>query len=52
MNGTMTTQNALDEIITDYVREARFEYVGLWQIISRVRRDLRLLDRDENKKWL
>ena len=37
----------LNAIIDDYVGHVRADYVGLWQIASRVREDLRLHDRDE-----
>lgn len=34
--------NTLDEIADDYSRHARSDFVGLWQIASRVREDLGL----------
>lgn len=40
----------LDAIVDDYVRHVRVDYVGLWQISSRVREDLRLHDDHEVRK--
>jgi hypothetical protein len=36
--------DTLDEIADDYSRHARSDFVGLWQIASRVRDDLGLTD--------
>lgn len=43
----MTVANLLSEIADDYIRHSRSDYVGLWQIASRVREDLELLDNKE-----
>jgi hypothetical protein len=37
----------LNTIVDDYARHARVDYVGLWQIASRVREDLQLHDHHE-----
>jgi hypothetical protein len=43
----MSTSNQITEIVDDYMRHAHADYVGLWQIASRVREDLRLSDSKE-----
>jgi len=48
----MTTQEKIDEIVADYVEAARFDYVGLWQIVIRVRHDFGLSDHNENRKMV
>jgi hypothetical protein len=40
----------IDEIVEGYVEETNVDYVGLWQIISRVRRDLRKVEHAQLKK--
>ncbi len=40
----------LDEIAQDYARHATEDYVGLWQIASRVREDLNLSDNFKTKE--
>ncbi len=40
----MNTPNRLSEIVDDYIRHADADYVGLWQIASRIRLDLELDD--------
>jgi len=36
--------NQLNEIVDDYVGHAGADYVGLWQIASRIRKELGFLD--------
>jgi hypothetical protein len=40
----------LSEIVQGYVEEAEIDYVGLWQIIIRVRYDLGIVDQTELRK--
>lgn len=40
----MSRLDQLNAIVDDYVRHVRADYVGLWQIASCVREDLRLHD--------
>jgi hypothetical protein len=46
----MSAMDQLDEIVDDYVRHVRTDYVGLWQIASRVREDLGLHDNHEARE--
>jgi hypothetical protein len=46
----MGNQKKLDEIVADYVDVARTDYVGLWQIVIRVRHDFGLSDHEEIRK--
>ncbi|HEX9209098.1 MAG TPA: hypothetical protein VF901_01170 [Bradyrhizobium sp.] len=46
----MIDQQKINEIVDDYAKAASFDYVGLWQIIKRVRHESGLSDRNENKK--
>jgi hypothetical protein len=44
------TEDQISAIVSDYVDEARRDYVGLWQISIRVRRDFNTKSEAENKK--
>jgi hypothetical protein len=46
----MMNQDQIDEIVGDYVKAASSDYVGLWQIVIRVRHDFGLSDHTENRK--
>jgi hypothetical protein len=43
-------QEKIDEIVSDYVKAVSADYVGLWQIVIRVRHDFGLSDAAENRK--
>jgi hypothetical protein len=40
----------ISEIVQGYVEETNIDYVGLWQIILRVRHELGVFEREELKK--
>jgi len=40
----------ISEIVSGYVEEANVDYVGLWQIIVRVRREFGIVDQMQLKK--
>jgi hypothetical protein len=45
----MMNHEKIDQIVGDYVKAAGSDYVGLWQIVIRVRHDFGLSDHTENK---
>lgn len=46
----MMNQDKIDAIVRDYVKAAGSDYIGLWQIVIRVRHDFGLSDRSEIRK--
>jgi len=45
----MLGQKQIDEIVDGYANEARSDYVGLWQIVIRVRHDTGISERSGNR---
>lgn len=43
----MTNQKKINEIVDGLVEESRIDYIGLWQIVNRARRNFGLSNRDE-----
>jgi hypothetical protein len=43
----MVDSNKVNSIVEDYVKEAKSDYVGLWQIFIRVRHDFKLSNKNE-----
>jgi hypothetical protein len=46
----MINQDQIDEIVGGYVKAVSSDYVGLWQIVIRVRHDFGISDHTENRK--